>query len=471
MRIASSAIASLAILSLTACDPTTTEPEDAGADAPRMPRDGGPDTREPYDAGSGPRIPESEAAAGREGCAYERGAMPWETIGEEFPIGAEIPIRHFILVMQENRSFDHYFGAMEGVDGITPEMSNPEADGTPVPAFHTDEYCIDDPHHGWTATHGQWNDGANDGFVTHNGENGARAMGYLTEEDLPFYYDLYSRFAMSDHHFCSVLGPTWPNREYYLAASSFGMTGNDPIARDRYVDAGDRIIFHGLERAGVDWRIYHSTVPFVWGAFASWAFAEPARGRTRDLERFYEDIENGELPEVAWVDPTWSLSSTQTTDEHPPANPQIGQAWLRDLVTRVMASPQWAETAIIITYDEHGGFWDHAPPPEACPPGDYPAEGGGGDGFDRLGIRVPFVIVSPYSRAGYVSDRVTDHASILRLLEARYLLPAMTGRDANAWPLLDMFDFEGVPFMTPPTDLAAAPVNEARNEACRSFSE
>jgi hypothetical protein len=266
------------VLPLAACEPMISI-EDAGADAPRPGRDSGPDTRVPYDAGMVVRVPESEAAAGRTGCAFDRGAMPWETIGEEFPLGEDIPIRHFILVMQENRSFDHYFGTMEGVDGIAPGMSNPDASGTPVEPFSTTDYCVDDPHHGWAASHGQWAGGTNEGFVTNNGANGARAMGYLTEADLPFYFDLYSRFSMSDHHHCSLLGPTWPNREYYLGASSFGAIGNTAIDRERYMD-GDRLIFQGLERAGVDWRIYHSTVPFIWGAFASYSFSEPARSRT-----------------------------------------------------------------------------------------------------------------------------------------------------------------------------------------------
>ena len=207
-------------------------------------------------------------------------------------------------------------------------------------------------------------------------------------------------------------------------------------------------------------------MPFVWGAFPSWALTDPAQGRTRRLEAFYDDLENGTLPEVAWVDPSWATGGTQSTDEHPPANPQIGQAWLRDVVMRLMASPQWAETALIVTYDEHGGFFDHVAPPEACPPGDFDPEGGGGGfDYDHLGFRVPLVIVSPYARAGYVSDRVTDHSSILRLLEARYQLPALTGRDANAWPLLDMFDFASPPFVAPP-ELAESPVDGARNADC-----
>ncbi|MCA9610417.1 MAG: hypothetical protein KC619_32700, partial [Myxococcales bacterium] len=116
-------------------------------------------------------------------------------------------------------------------------------------------------------------------------------------------------------------------------------------------------------------------------------------------------------------------------------------------------------------YDEHGGFFDHVPPPEACPPGDFPPDRPGDD-FDRLGFRVPLIVISPWSRPGYVSDRVTDHASVLRLIEARYLLPALTGRDANAWPMLDMFDFESPPRTAPPT-LAEAVIDEARMEECR----
>jgi len=143
---------------------------------------------------------------------------------------------------------------------------------------------------------------------------------------------------------------------------------------------------------------------------------------------------------------------------------------VRDLVTRVMESDLWARTAIIITYDEHGGFYDHVPPPEACAPGDHPPDLGAGSeagAFDRLGFRVPLIVVSPYSRPGHVSDRVTDLSSVLRLVQARYLLPALTGRDANAWPLLDMFDFSSPALLDPP-ELAEAPVNEERVTACRA---
>jgi phospholipase C len=225
----------------------------------------------------------------------------------------------------------------------------------------------------------------------------------------------------------------------------------------------------------VSWGIYSTAVPFVFGGYPHYALRPRQRARQYDFddpeEGFYAALDAGTLPEVAYVDPTWDfVDGVDATDEHPPANPQRGQAWVREVVTRVMASDIWPETAIIITYDEHGGFYDHVPPPEACPPGDFEPDLGAGDepgGFDRLGFRVPLLVISPYSRPGYVSDQVTDLSSVLRLLQARYLLPALTGRDANAWPMLDMFDFDDPAFMTPP-DLAEAPVDEDRVAACHA---
>jgi phospholipase C len=129
----------------------------------------------------------------------------------------------------------------------------------------------------------------------------------------------------------------------------------------------------------------------------------------------------------------------------------------------------WERTLFIVTFDEHGGFYDHVAPPDACPPDDIHPILGAGDTvaeFDRLGIRVPIVIISPWSKAGYVSHTTTDHTSVLRLLEARYGLPALTNRDANAWPLLDMFDFAAPPFTTPPSDLAAATIDSSHVDAC-----
>lgn len=455
---------------LAACGESPGDPGDAGpGDAYVAPVDA---YRPPYDAGPYTRIPESEAEAGRTSCAFGRGAMPWETIGEEHPIGGDIPIRHWFVLMQENRSFDHYFGTMPGVEGLPPEgMTNPDSSGTPVSTFHQTEYCTVDTGHGWNSGHDQWNGGANDGFVIDNDPNGRRAMGWYDDSDLPFYWDLYSTFAMSDAHHCSMLGPTWVNREYYLSGTSFGLTSNDAIPRARVPTEGDHIVFQQLERAGVSWRLYYETVPFVFGAYPHWALRPATRQNIVPFAQLYADLESGEVATVTYVDPAWDFSlGVDAHDEHPHANIQRGQEWVRDVITHIMQSDVWQDSAIILTYDEWGGFYDHVPPPEACPPGDFEPDLGAGarpGGFDRLGFRVPMAVISPWSRPGYVSHRVTDHASVVRLLQAAYLLPAMTGRDANAWPLLDMFDFSTRSFAAPP-DLAEAPVDEARLAACHA---
>ncbi len=435
---------------------------DSAVDTARAPDTGPPPI--PEAAYDGPRITEAEAEDGRSGCAFERGAMPWETVGEEFPIGDEIPIDHIILLLKENRSFDHYFGAMPGIEGHPMGASNPDAMGMPVTPYHETEYCVDDLAHSWNKSHREWNGGLNDGFVLANDPGGERALGYFDDTDLPFYWDLSQTFAMSDHHHCSVLGPTWVNRFYYLSATSFGNISNDPIIEER--KTAPYVIFHLLDDAGVDWRVYNTDVPFVFAGYPE--IAGRSINKIKPIEAFFRDLESGWLPPVSYLDPSFSLGVRQT-DEHPPANPQAGQAHTREILEAVFASPLWERTAVIISYDEHGGFYDHVPPPEACHPGDFPPDLDAGDepgDYDRLGFRVPLIVVSPYARPGYVSDHVTDLTSLLRFVETRWLLPALTGRDANAWPLLDMFDFSTMSFADPPTDLADAVIDEAKMDRC-----
>lgn len=460
MKPARASVALLVLLAV-ACDGPAAP--DAGP-----PDAGGPDAAPPgYDGGVVVRIPEAEAEANRTACTYGRGDFAHRTIGEEYPIGDEIPIERFIILMQENRSFDHYFGTMPGVEGFPAGYSNPDATGTAIEPYHTDEFCIRDVAHSWNASHRQYNGGANDGFVVTNEPSGHRGVGYLDGTDLPFYWDLAQTFAFSDHHHCSVLGPTFVNRLYFLGGSSVGRTTNGAIDIDRVVDEYN--IFMQLDRAGIEWRVYYQSVPASWGFYPGYALHPWRRDRSRPIEEFWDDLAAGDLPPVIYIDPGFELENRiVATDEHPPANPQYGQAWVRDVVQAVMQSPVWTETAIVITYDEHGGFFDHVPPPDACAPGDHPPDSPGDyadDAFTRLGFRVPLFVVSPWSRAGYVSDRVTDLTSVLRLVQTRFDLPALTGRDANAWPLLDMFDFDAPPFMTPPT-LVAAPIDPVHVMAC-----
>jgi phospholipase C len=389
----------------------------------------------------------------RNACEFGPGDLPSETLGPEFPKGGDIPIEHVILVMQENRSFDHYFGRLPAaghtdVDGIPVNASNPDALNQPVYAFHTTQYCIDDVAHSWNASHLQYNGGLNDQFVITNNPNGERAMGYMEESDLPFYYGLAKTFAIGDRFFCSVLGPTYPNRFFYLAATSDGRINNQLVAFTR--DS----IFDRLDDAGVSHKIYASQL----------AFGLLLGQQQHTLAEFFADAAAGTLPQVSYVDP--AFFGEEQNDEHPPSNPQRGQQLLETIYDAVLASPNWPSTALLITYDEHGGFYDHVPPPPACIPDDVPPQLGPSSfvaEFDRLGFRVPLIAISPYSKPGYVSHEVYDLTSILRFLELMFDLPALTRRDANAIPITDLFDFTQTPLLNPPAQPAAVidPIQDA----------
>jgi len=392
--------------------------------------------------------------------------------------GAAIPIQNVVVLMQENRSFDSYFGQLhsEGqprVKAVPASASNPDPtnpSGPPITRFHKTNYCeTADLDHSWNGTHREWNGGAMDGFTTANVDStdptGARTMGYYDAADLPFYYGLYATFAMGDRFFASTLTQTFPNRFYLLAGTSFGHIANDFPTGDPVNDFAQRTVFNLLDEAGVSWKIY----------FAQIAFADEfsyvrnhAPGNVVPVQDYYTDAANGTLPQVSFIDPIFIAQANVETDEHPPSNIQVGESFVSQVVTALFASPQWPHAALFLTYDEHGGFYDHVPPPPACVPDAIPPMLSAGDepgAFDRYGIRVPAVVISPYARPHYVSHRVYDHTSILRFIETRFDLPALTNRDANADPMLRMFKFSRPLFATPPS-LPAAPIDTTQQTAC-----
>ena len=270
-------------------------------------------------------------------------------------------------------------------------------------------------------------------------------MGFYTKHDLPFYYKLYRTFAMSDRHFCAVLGPTFPNRHFLLTASAFGHISNDfPTVATEF---SQLTIFDLLDQAGVSWKIYQSDIAFG----IIYAYVREHMEHVRPIAEYYSDAAGGTLPQVAYIDPDF-LDGGEN-DEHPPSNAQVGQAFVASVIGAFVESPNWPRGALFVTYDEHGGYWDHVPPPPACVPDDIPPALAPGDvqaAYDRYGIRVPFLAVSPFSRKHYVSHTTTDQTAILRFIETRFDLPALTRRDANASPLLELFDFDDPPFMRPP---------------------
>jgi phospholipase C len=445
-----------------------------------------------------------DPAPTRAACGFAAGATPSATLGA-CATGERIPVGHIVLLMQENRSFDHYLGHLKGhgqddVDVAPDDASNPPfvagasdaggaADGAapeggsfadgeapeggspgPVLWHHLDDYCFDDTNHEWVPSHLEWNQGKNDGFVVQNaGANdalgfdrgGGRSMGYYDQNDLPFYYGLAKTFAISDRYFCDVMGPTFPNRRYFYAGTSFGYTENDldPSSADY------RTIFRVLNERNISWKVYASEIDFPGASMFNSFRATDKGGHVVPLSEFVADAAAGRLPEVSWIDPQLLFGNAQQSSEHPPADMQVGQRFVYTQVQALLKSPNWPTSAMFITYDEHGGLYDHVPPPPACPPDDTPPKETGFGGFDRYGFRVPVFVVSPFAKPHFVSHVVHSHSSILRFIEARFDLPALTKRDANSDAMLDMFDFEGAPSLLPPP-LTEPPVDPAKLEAC-----
>ena len=353
--------------------------------------------------------------------------------GETGASGAPTPgtIDHVIVLMMENRSFDHVFGARsleEGlpVDGLAPGMSNPLPDGTPVAPFPTGVDCVADPPHGWTSAHEQHNAGANDGFVRAYAAAGApdpaEAMGYLTRARVPVSHALADQYALCDAWHASVMGPTWPNRFYAHGGTSDGQRGND------LAEGGGAFrfptVWHKLGEAGVEWGYYYTDVPFL-GLFDGLM----AQHRHALLEDFLRDAERGTLPAVAWVDPgfTWN-------DDHPPHHPALGQELIAAVVNALARGPLWERCLLVITYDEHGGFFDHVPPPTTAD--DHAARG-----FDQLGFRVPALLVGPWVRQGVVHERL-EHASWLAYVCERFGIAPWTQRIGAATSLSVALDAE-----------------------------
>ena len=389
---------------------------------------------------------------------------------------ATMPVNHIVVLIQENRSFDTYLGQLQGegqphAEGEPAGASNPnptDAAGMPIRPFHKTTYCEvgGDLDHSWTGTHQEIDGGRMDGFTAANANSadptGSRTMGYYDQSDLPFYYGLYNTFATGDRYFSSVPGPTFPNRFYLLAGTSFGHIRNDLPPPDGFTQ---KTIFELLDQAHISWRIYFSEVPFA----AGFAYVRNhALGHIAPMASYYLDAASGQLPQVSFIDPILVGLPSFENDEHPPSNVQVGETFVADVVNALIRSPAWPSSALFLTYDEHGGYYDHVAPPAAPVPDAIPPMLQAGDtaaAFDSLGVRVPVAVVSPWAKPHFVSHVVHDHTSILRFIETRFGLPALTARDAAADPMLEFFDFDHAALKRPP-NLPAAPVDLGQELQC-----
>jgi phospholipase C len=378
--------------------------------------------------------------------------------------------------MQENRSFDHYFGHFNKYAGRTDVTSAPENASNPDrvgpvssgthPWHRAPHYCFLDTNHGWRGSHIQFDEGKMDGFYETNhdlkGEvmpnpeealrDGERAMTWYDEKEIPYYYALAKTFGLGDHYFASLLGPTWPNRMYLFAATSFGFSENRafPDLAAYPFPQNDAVILDELDKRHVDWKLYSAGIAGAAVVLGAQLPLRYSRDVLFNIDEFFKDAAEGKLPPVVYLDPDFTKTGAPDgNDEHPPANLQVGQRYTSRIVEALMKSPQWGKLALFITYDEHGGIYDHLPPPKACVPDDkLPSDKNGTPvdfAFDRYGVRVPFLVVSPYAKRGYVSHGVYDHSSIVRFIQAKHRLPALTARDANALAPMDFFDFQSPP--------------------------
>ena len=413
-------------------------------------------------------------------------------------------INHIVFMAQENRSFDTAFGQLpaywsangfptQQFDGMPANASNPSFDGTStVSAYHVATECYDNLTPSWDESHLDWNlqdptssKASMNGFVYNAGKfamdsgyadtAGLRAMGYYDGSDLNYYYFMASNFATSDRWFSPALDRTQVNRMYLFAATSQG------YAYPPGTDAADNApltattIFDALDQAGVSWKIYatdYTVDPTNHGTyltqFSKYAPPNELPANVVPATQFLTDAQNGTLPSVALIEGGY-LSGL---DEHPSNNVQTGAAYTASLINGLMTSASWKDSAFILTYDEAGGLYDHVPPPPAVnPDGISPIDllpgdicttpGGSNCDFDHTGFRVPMLVVSPFTKKNYVSHTVADYTAILKFIETRFNVPALTKRDAAQMDMTEFFDFQNVPWATPPT-----PPVQSTNGAC-----
>jgi phospholipase C len=376
-------------------------------------------------------------------------------------------IKHVVILCQENRSFDHYFGAFAstlgtGNDtavGFTPsELTYYNSSGTAYHPYHLTQFCDQDPDHSWEGSHNKWDNGAMDGWVTDEG-GATIAIGYFLPADHIYHVQLAHAFTIADHYFCSEIGPTLPNRLYvwtgtsgwnYLSPTTTADTlpYNNPSLTAPPPILSWQTMPDVLDAAALPWKCYSvadGSIPSVIGAFNPLIFFSqfqdnPVRlaRATSDFSEFLADLAAGTLPAVSWI------VTEAVISEHPPAPPDMGQLFVARVVEELMASSAWSSTALFVTYDEGGGFFEHVPPqileyvPANLPDGGFAV----GPAF-----RTPLFVVSPWAPANTVFKGTLDHTSILQFIERTFsvTLPTIAPARRELDDLTQAFDFNQQP--------------------------
>jgi len=299
--------------------------------------------------------------------------------------------------------------------------------------------------------------------------NAEQPMGYWDRERLPFAYSLASTFTLANRWFCSAPCQTFPNRRFLMAGTASGVISSS-LESLTAPSPANGTIFDRLDAHGIAWHDYFTDLPQL---FFIPSALERHLDKLRPVTEFREACARGTLPAVSFVDPEFGLlSEVGQAIEHVPLLDRIGarlaqvggseedpqdlrygEMWAHGIIEAVLASPAWPQTLLLYTYDEHGGYYDHVPPPPAIPPDGIPPQLAAGDvpgGYDLYGVRVPAIVASPYARPNAVTNVVHDHTSVLATIEAKWNLPALTFRDANATTLEDFLDTSEASFLEPP---------------------
>ena len=357
------------------------------------------------------------------------------------------PIEHLLVLMQENHTFDNYFGTYPGAEGIPEGTCIPvdpfdKTNQECVEPFHIGDRPIDDLDHSESTFELQYNKGLLNGFVyalNQRNQNGSMSMGYYDDRDLPYYWNLVDEYVLFDHMFSSDHGGSFANHMFWVS----GQQGGPRVTTDGYDDI--LTIFDRLQERGIPWKFYvqnydtgitYRTSDQVIGNRSSQVIWVPVLNMARflddpelashivDLNEYYTDLENGTLPAVAYIAPAGA-------SEHPPGSIRSGQKFVKALIQALMRSSSWESSAFMVMYDDWGGWYDHVPPPQVDEYG--------------YGMRVPAFMVSAYAKQGYIESTVLDFTSILKFIEENWGLEPLAERDAQANNFLTAFDFSAPP--------------------------
>lgn len=371
-------------------------------------------------------------------------------------------IKHIVIYLNENRSFDQYFGKLgeyrqkKGipgyVDGFNPGVELEDPFGHKVKPYKMQSVCHENVSPSWNESHYSMHrlpDGTflMDRFML-NGLGGpetydthkTRAMGYYDETDLNYYYELASHFAISDRFFSSLPGPTPPNRRYLFTGTSAGQVHRENVAVGEWTQ---KTIFESLNEKGITWKYYYQDDSVFLANFSIWN-DEFSRGLVRPVQEYYDILSrptaDQEFAQVVFIE----RAGRTGLDEHPLDNIQPGAARTKQLIDALMNSAIWHNSVFIYTYDEGGGLYDHVPPYQVVAPDDIAPRLNEGDlpgDFTLSGFRVPFVMISPWVKKHFVSHVNREFTSILAFIQARFDIPPLTRRDAAADNMLEFFDF------------------------------